>query len=187
MAHAAPIAATLGRALSAIHATPADRLTDLIETDDQQPAGWLRETATTYRTIMVHVPLGHRRAVEAFLDAAPPAEGYTLAFSHNDLGIEHGLVNPGMCSVTGIIDWSDAALADPAYDFGLLYGDLGPRALDVALGSYQTDHDDLESLRQRAVFYARCSVFEDLAYGIEMRRERYVDNSLAALDWLFSG
>ena len=185
LAHAAPIAAMLGRVLSSIHAIPAGRLTDLIETDDQQPAGWLRDAAETYQTFMAHVPSSHWRAVEAFLAAAPPAEGYTLAFSHNDLGVEHVLVDPGTSTVTGIIDWSDAALADPAYDFGLLYRDLGPRALDVAFGSYRTDRDDLDSLRQRAVFYARCSVFEDLAYGIEMRWESYVDNSLAALDWLF--
>jgi aminoglycoside phosphotransferase (APT) family kinase protein len=185
LTHAASIAAMLGRVLSVIHAMPAGRLTDLLETDDQQPAGWLRDAAETYRTIMPHVPSSHRRAVEAFLAAAPPAEGYALMFSHNDLGIEHVLVDPGTSTVTGIIDWSDAALADPAYDFGLLYRDLGPRALEVAIGSYRTDREGLDSLRQRAVFYARCSVFEDLAYGIQLRRECYVDLSLAALDWLF--
>jgi aminoglycoside phosphotransferase (APT) family kinase protein len=36
---------------------------------------------------------------------------------------------------TGIIDWSDAALADPAYDFGLLCRDLGAAALDLALNA----------------------------------------------------
>jgi len=30
--------------------------------------------------------------------------------------------------VTGIIDWSDAAIVDPAHDFGLLHRDLGPAA-----------------------------------------------------------
>ncbi len=38
------------------------------------------------------------------------------------------LVDPDTWEVTGIIDWSDAAIVDPAYDFGLLYRDLGPRA-----------------------------------------------------------
>jgi hypothetical protein len=35
------------------------------------------------------------------------------------------------------------------------------------------------------VFYARCSVLEDLAYGIETERDRYVENSRAAMEWLF--
>jgi aminoglycoside phosphotransferase (APT) family kinase protein len=87
--------------------------------------------------------------------------------------------------VTGIIDWSDAAIVDPAVDFGLLYRDLGPAAADAAMGSYRTGTDDLVTLAERAVFYARCRVFEDLAYGLETGRVAYVDKSLAAMAWLF--
>jgi len=108
-----------------------------------------------------------------------------LAFSHNDLGIEHVLIDPIVWTVTGIIDWGDAAIVDPAYDFGLLYRDLGPAAVDAAFRSYRTDVKDVATLRARAVFYARCSVFEDLAYGLESGRDRYVDKSLAAMQWLF--
>jgi hypothetical protein len=35
-----------------------------------------------------------------------------------------------------------------------------------------------------AVFDARCSVLEELAYGRETGRPEYVDKSLAALGWL---
>jgi aminoglycoside phosphotransferase (APT) family kinase protein len=185
LAHAASMAVKLGEFLRAMHAVPVGWMADLIDTDDDRPAEWRREAAESYPKVAAHVPLGHRRAIEAFLDSSPPDDGYALVFSHNDLGIEHVLVDPGTWTVTGIIDWSDAAIADPAYDFGLLYRDLGPRALDAAIGSYQTDLNDVESLRRRAVFYARCSVFEDLAYGIEMRRDSYVDNSIAAIERLF--
>jgi hypothetical protein len=41
------------------------------------------------------------------------------------------------------------------------------------------------ALQERAHFYARCSVFEDLAYGLQTGRDTYVDKSLAALAWLF--
>lgn len=185
LAHAASIAATLGEFLSAMHLVPVDWLADLLDTDADRPAEWRRDAAETYARVAAQVPLVHRRAVEAFLDASPPDDGYALAFSHNDLGIEHVLVDPGTSTVTGIIDWSDAAIADPAYDFGLLYRDLGAVALDAALGSHRTDLNDVERLRERAVFYAKCSVFEDLAYGIEMRQRSYVDNSIAAFEWLF--
>ena len=127
----------------------------------------------------------HRPVVEAFLDAPPPADGYALAFSHNDLGIEHVLIDPVEWTVTGIIDWSDAAIVDPACDFGLLYRDLGPAAFRVAIRCYRTDVNDVAALTKRAVFYARCSVFEDLAYGIETGRDKYVDKCLAAMEWLF--
>lgn len=68
---------------------------------------------------------------------------------------------------------------------GLVYRDLGPAAARVAIRSYRTEANDIAALRQRAVFYARCSVFEDLAYGIETGRDKYVDKSLAAMEWLF--
>jgi aminoglycoside phosphotransferase (APT) family kinase protein len=125
--------------------------------------------------------------VEEFLDAAPPRDAYVPVFSHNDLGIEHVLVDPVAWTVSGIIDWSDAAIVDPAYDFGLLYRDLGPGALDAVLRGYRTELNDVAALRQRAGFYARCSAFEDLAYGLEAERDRYVHKSIAAMAWLFPG
>lgn len=187
-AHARSIAGTLGELLAALHAIPVDRLAGLVDLDDYPLTEWLREAADTYRTIAGQVPAAHRRPIEAFLAAPPPleppADRYAPVFSHNDLGIEHVLADPETWSVTGVIDWSDAAIVDPAYDFGLLHRDLGPAAVDVALRDYRAG-TDLEGLRRRAGCYARCTVFEDLAYGIESGRHAYVEKSLAALEWLF--
>jgi aminoglycoside phosphotransferase (APT) family kinase protein len=183
--HGASIAATLGELLTALHSVPVDQVADLVGTDDEPLAEWRREAAETYEAVAKHVPAVYRGPVEAFLEAPLPSDGYALVFSHNDLGIEHVLVDPVAWTVTGIIDWSDAALVDPAYDFGLLHRDLGPVAVDAAVGSYRTDVNDVVNLRERAAFYARCSVFEDLAYGIETGRETYVEKGLAAMEWLF--
>ncbi|MFD8421904.1 phosphotransferase family protein [Streptomyces sp. NPDC059466] len=184
-AHGTSIAATLGELLTALHAVPVDRLADLVDADHQPPAEWRHEAAENYAAVAGQVPAAHRRPVEAFLATAPPHDGYTPAFSHNDLGIEHVLVDPVTWTVTGVIDWSDAAVVDPAHDFGLLHRDLGPAATRAALSSYRTEADDLDALGERAVFYARCGVFEDLAYGIETEQGKYVDKSLAAMEWLF--
>ncbi|MFB7244207.1 bifunctional AAC/APH [Streptomyces populi] len=184
-AHGTSVAATLGGLLTALHAVPVDRLAGLVDVDHRPSAEWLHEAAENHATVAGQVPAAHRRAVEAFLDAAPPRDGCTPVFSHNDLGIEHVLVDPVTWTVTGIIDWSDAAVVDPAHDFGLLHRDLGPAATRVAIGSCRSDTDDLTALGERAVFHARCSVFEDLAYGIETEQRKYVDKSLAAMEWLF--
>jgi aminoglycoside phosphotransferase (APT) family kinase protein len=182
-AHARSIGATLGELLTALHAAPVERLATLVDVDDQPPAEWRGEAAESYAAVAGQVPAAHQGAVEAFLEAPPPAGGWTPVFSHNDLGIEHVLVDPGSWTVTGIIDWSDAAIVDPAVDVGLLHRDLGPAA--AVLGSYRTEVNDLATLGERAVFYARCGLFEDLAYGIRTGKDRYVDKSLAALAWLF--
>ena len=41
------------------------------------------------------------------------------------------------------------------------------------------------AMRTRAVFYARCSVLEDLAYGRTTVRREYIEKSLVALGSLF--
>ncbi|MEU9380195.1 phosphotransferase [Streptomyces sp. NPDC048279] len=184
-AHGTSIGARLGELLTALHAVPVGRLAGLVDTDLRPLAEWLQEARQDCVRVAGRVPAVRRRSVEAFLDAAPPHDGYNPAFSHNDLGIEHVLVDPVAWTVSGVIDWSDAAIVDPAYDFGVLHRDLGPAAARAAIGSRRTDTGDLTALHERAVFYARCGVFEDLAHGIETGQGKYVDKSLAAMEWLF--
>jgi aminoglycoside phosphotransferase (APT) family kinase protein len=138
---------------------------------DVQPADeWLAGARGDYESVAASVPEAHRAAIEAFLARSPEIREPEPVFCHNDLGTEHVLVDPDTREVTGIIDWTDAAMADPAYDLGLLYRDLGPQVKPS----------------EAAVFYARCAVLEDLRYGVEESRETYRNNALAALDWLFT-
>jgi aminoglycoside phosphotransferase (APT) family kinase protein len=183
LAHAPAAAAELGRFLAALHATPARKMARLVGPDEVPLAGWRDEAAVSYATVTGAIPASRRGSVEAFLAARPPKDGGTLVFSHNDLGIEHTLVVPATGAITGVIDWSDAALTDPARDFGLLFRDLGPAALTAALTSYQAG--DIATLRERAAFYARCGLLEDLAYGHRTGISAYIDKSLTALHWLF--
>jgi aminoglycoside phosphotransferase (APT) family kinase protein len=176
------IARRLGEFLAALHAAPAERMAELVEADDPPLEDWRREAAEEYAIVRPNVPAAHRRPIEEFLAVPPPIDGHAPAFTHNDLGIEHVLVDPATGAITGVVDWSDAAIADPAYDFGLLLRDLGPAALDAAVGGYGSEP---AGLRERAAFYARCTVLEDLAYGLETGRKAYVDKSLAGLEWLF--
>ena len=181
--HAAAVAERLGRFLRALHAVPRERVASLVEADEPPMADWLAEAAEHYAKARAAIPARHRRAVEAFLAGAPPGAAEELVFSHNDLGIEHVLVEPRSLEGTGVIPWSDAALVDPARDFGLVLRDLGPAALEIALAAYRPG--DLASLRERASFYAGATLLEDLAFGLETGRRQYAEKSLAALDWLF--
>lgn len=184
-AHADSIAVALGRFLGALHALPVARMGGLVEVDDEPAAVWLEEAAEIYSEIGEAVPAVHRGAVEAFLSAPPPPGGHDRVFSHNDMGIEHVLVDPATGTVTGIIDWSDAAITDPACDFGLLYRDLGPDALDLALRGYEAGPREAGKIKARAGFYARCGLLEDMAYGLQEGHAKYLDKCLPALRWLF--
>jgi aminoglycoside phosphotransferase (APT) family kinase protein len=176
--HAPAVAARLGDLLAALRCVDADP--DLAPVDDTPPARWLAEAAEAHAGIAAEVPPAHRPAVAAFLAARPPEPDPARVFSHNDLGIEHVLVDPATGRITGVIDWSDAAVVDPAYDFGLILRDLGPAALAAAVVAY--GH---EVSTGRAAFYARCALIEDLAYGLRTGRAAYAAKSYRGLVWLF--
>jgi aminoglycoside phosphotransferase (APT) family kinase protein len=182
--HSGTVAASLGELLGAMHGTPAAEVAHLVPTDVAPATEWLREAADLYADVAAHVPAAYDRVIRAFLDTAPPPDtGDPPVFSHNDLGIEHVLVDPDSGQVTGVIDWSDAALCDRAYDFGLLLRDLGPAALHAALARYARRDAYIHA---RAKFYARCALIEDFAYGLDSGRAEYAAKSRDALDRLFA-
>jgi len=172
----------LGAFLAVLHAIPAELVAGLADVDETPVDVWLDEAVEHHAHIGSSIPVEHRAAVEAFLESPPPDEHPSPVFSHNDLGVEHVLVEPATGEITGIIDWTDAAVCDPAGDFGLILRDLGPAALDAALRAHGGGVD-----AERAAYYARCGLLEDLGYGLTFGRTAYVDKSLGALPWLFPG
>ncbi|GII06135.1 phosphotransferase family protein [Planobispora takensis] len=173
--HAESLAAQLSGLLAVLHAISPESMAGLAAVDDQPMTEWLAEAAAFYPAVAGRLPARFRPRVEAFLAADPPSRGHARMFTHNDLGAEHVLVDPAGWAVTDILDWTDAALTDPAYDHGLLHRDLGP----AVLAELPSD------VRERAVFYARCSVLEELAYALESGKQKYAANALSALAWLF--
>jgi len=162
----------LARLLDDLHAMPLPALRALgVPDDDTAPAEWREEAAETYERVSGEIPAAYRAAVAAFLVEPPPEPARRLVFGHQDLGAEHVLVDPESGTVTGVIDWTDAAIGDPAVDAGRLHRDLGPSWGPVD---------------GRARFYARCAALEDFEFGLRTGRERYVRNSLRAFGWLFS-
>jgi aminoglycoside phosphotransferase (APT) family kinase protein len=151
-----PFAPALVAFADALHALQPDG--DVAE-DDTPLEAWVEEAAETLITLREHVPA----TVEAALTRPiPPPAARTLI--HGDLGAEHVFADAGR--ITGVIDWGDAAIGDPALDHGKLMRDFG-----VDLG-------------QRARLYAVCTALEDLAYGLETGDDLYRTSALAALEEL---
>ncbi len=127
-------------------------------------------------------------SVGRFLAASspPPPDPAQLVLTHNDLGAEHVLVQPSTFDVTGIIDWTDAAIADPAAEVGRLLRDLGAARLDAVLDGFGAAGARRAGLVERGWAYARCLILEDLAYAVEHRPE-LVAHEHANLGRLFAG
>lgn len=116
------------------------------------------------------------------LRASVPAPAREHVLAHADLGAEHILDSHGL--ITGVIDWSDAAVADPALDFARLYRDFGPSFLAEALDAYG-GFEEGHAVMARIEFFARCAALEDLAYGRDSGRSEYTHAAGHSIAWLF--
>lgn len=156
----------LGRFLRELHAVDPATVEDLVPTEDADPTEWLDDLD------------GPRELVRLVRETRPrPSRQRVVA--HADLGAEHILELDG--TLTGIIDWSDAAITDPALDFARLYRDFGPGFLKELLQTY----GPMPQAMPRIEFFARCAALEDFAFGRETGRHEYAMNAEGSFDWLF--
>ncbi len=157
-----------------------------LEVDEHSNEAWLAEARANLEATASYLGTERAAIVGAFLDEAPPPTRSLRVAQHNDLGAEHILVDE-RGQVTGIIDWTDAALTDPARDTGLLLRDLGSAvALAVSAG---LDGPTTADERARIYFHARCKWLEDLAYGLEdpAGRAAYLESSGRTFEHAFGG
>jgi aminoglycoside phosphotransferase (APT) family kinase protein len=97
------------------------------------------------------------------------------ALIHGDLGAHHLLVDDD-CLV-GVIDWSDARVADPAVDLGwALYETPEPFAEAVAT-AYGVDDDELS----RALDWHRLAPWYDVLWGQSAGGPAFVESGLAGI------
>lgn len=83
--------------------------------------------------------------------------------THGDFDITNILVNPNSCELTGIIDFEDARLFDPAVDF--LFYNEGRKFQQEIFKNYSQTPD--EYFHERRKFYYSRSCFPYMIFGIE--------------------
>ncbi len=163
------LARRLGRFLRGLHSIDQAMLGALLSRDDVHPEEWLQD-------------LDGPEDLLAVLTATVPPPTDQYAVVHADLGAEH-LLAVGE-DLTGVIDWSDAAIADPAVDFARLYRDFGLEFLRSVVDAYGGLQDADRTL-QRVQYYARCAALEDLAYGRTTGHSQYAKAAEASIRRLF--
>ena len=163
------LAATLGQVLRRLHDVDAAGLAELRLPREGDDLSVFADDLTGPEHLVAAV----RRTV--------PEPGPHRVLVHDDLGAEHLLVADGRLS--GIVDWGDAAVSDPAVDFARLLRDFGQAFLDDALAAYGGPPD--AGFAERVLFVARCAALEDLAYGVATGRAEYSTAARASLGRLF--
>jgi aminoglycoside phosphotransferase (APT) family kinase protein len=152
------LAPQLGAALTAIHSvSPVQAresgVPEVVE-DDVGARDWFRSGIASLSKLPNPDPIvqGAMRWVEQ-VSIPDVAFAGPLRFIHQDLSPEHVLANPETGRLTGIIDWTDVMLGDPARDFVCLVAWRGWSFTEEVLRHYSPPPDP--GFRDRLRFMAR--------------------------------
>jgi len=91
----------------------------------------------------------------------------------------HVLLDPENARIVGVIDWSDAFVGDPAYDFGGILAWQGEAFAERVVALCPRDYDT--DLLSRARAYALRTIVGTVQYGLAADKPSYLD---AGLFWL---
>lgn len=101
-----------------------------------------------------------------------------LAVVHYDLGAEHILLQPNG-TVSGIIDFEEVTLGDPAVDFAGLLCAFGQTATQSVIERYERPKDS--SFLARCRFYALLGSYHAIDHGLETDDRSIVTDGLDGL------
>lgn len=104
---------------------------------------------------------------------------YRSIVIHRDLGPEHVLWDPAGRRPTGVIDWEDVELGDPAFDL-TGWGDFGPFLMGPLRKMRKLPGDD--QFDARLHFYRRIQPIHGLLLGFMSRRDRFARRHAAMLE-----
>ncbi|WP_130293077.1 phosphotransferase [Pseudonocardia sediminis] len=164
----------LGGFLRALHATPADGAVALGVPGPERTRPMRAASIHRFRTVVVPMlDPDVRPGATALCDrmAVAPIAGVL----HGDLGPDHVLVDDGR--ISGIIDWSDTRVGDPAKDLAWALH-TAPRAFaDAVAAAYGPTADEV----LRARDWLRIGPFYAVTHGLDTADDTLVTDSLRDL------
>jgi aminoglycoside phosphotransferase (APT) family kinase protein len=161
---------SVGGFLRALHAFPVERAAALGVGEAWEADGVDRLEAA----VLPLLAPDERRRGELLVDALHDLR-FEPTLVHADLGPEHILCSGGR--VTGVLDWSDTGVGDPALDLGWLLLHASQPFADALASVYGVD----EELAARAEVYERLFAWHEVAYGLRIGRPEWVESGLAGV------
>jgi aminoglycoside 2''-phosphotransferase len=167
--HRATQAAQLGEFVSALHAVPLEeaRRHGVVVRDAASLRAAYRGFFAKVRAHMLPLFSAQEQAAivtfwSDYLDD-DACFTFTPTLVHRDLVAEHVLFDLAAGHLTGVIDWGDAGIDDPAVDFAGVRRQLGDEFAQQMLAAY---HPALDATALRRMdFYAGIEPFHEIHFG----------------------
>lgn len=170
----------IGQFLRELHGFPSERASAL-GVPMYSTEGWRQFyrdfRALCDRKVSPLLTLSERKRVDSFWTEMLGDDAnfqFRPSLVHADLGPDHILVDPGRGELSGVIDFADARVGDPAIDLvGLL------RIEADVLAGYGQNTD--QTFRRRARFYWQVGPFHEVLYGLDIGKQDHIDAGLAGI------
>lgn len=171
--------------LTALHSVPVSEAA-AAGAQGSGASDWRDQQSSFYEEIQQHIfPLLHaheqhytRALWESYLHRDANF-AFAPVLIHRDLGPDHIFWEAESGRLTGVIDWGDACIGDPAIDFAGLYRELSPGFSRRVLNWYGRGVD--ASFWSRVRFYANIVPFYAIRFGQHERSSHHIDHGLQAL------
>lgn len=183
------LAPALATFLNELHSFPATRA---IQNGVQghTPAQWRERYRELYSDLMVRVfPLLDKelrsKSEQLWKDFLENEALFVFkpVLIHCDLACEHIFCDPVRGVLTGVIDWGDATIGDPALDFVGLHNGRGRDFTEHVLAYYKGIVD--VKFWKRIDFYLCYGPFSELLYGAYRGSEKFIKNGVEGLHTMF--
>ena len=180
----------LGRFLKRIHSLDED-VVARTGLDPGEATRWLERWRTLVSKLTAELlPLlsaGARDNARAFLatQITDDLGAFRPVVTHADVGGWNVLVDPTTSSVTAVIDWGDAEIGDPAFDFTAIRADHRRALFDALVAGYGPFPDD--GFERRIETYARLYPLYSAFFARTVGRTSYEERYLTMAERSFGG
>jgi aminoglycoside phosphotransferase (APT) family kinase protein len=182
----------LGRFLRALHDFPVERVAELgmstpniAELRDQRSAHYEDVRARMLPLMDRETQAYVQKMYEAYL-ANPSSFDFTPCLIHADVDGRNTLADPQSGELTGVIDWGDMTIGDPALDLTDILADVLAKAglkdqMPSFLTAYGISDAELAKLRPRCEFYEFLWPVHIITFALDDGNEAGIQEGV---DWL---
>jgi|SRR3989344_4539195 len=162
------IAQQLGSFLTAVHSFPTEKAKQLGIQQIDSFDSWQKRLTKIKKEVFPHIDENEQQWIitlfKNFLEtiAKTPIKS---VLTHSDIMPEHIIVDPEVHTLSGIIDFGDILIADPAYDFTFL-ARYGKDFLNEAYKNYGLPKDAAFEIRRQ--FYEDRLAVTNLEHSLEL-------------------